>query len=444
MSKQRNDPDSLDRRRLMQGGAALAADLWLPPVFAQGSFDWKKFKGEKIEVYLVKSPRADLLTKYQKEFEDMTGITVGFEAPPEQQQRQKQVIDFTSGKPGFDVTSTAWHVQKRLFAKGKWLEDLRPMIADPTLTSPDFDMPDFLKAGMTYSTQADGRIDSLPLNIDYFMLYWNKQLFADKGLKEPQTYDEMVAAAKAIHDPKNGVYGFVNRGLKNANVVTWTALLLGWDQLTYDPKQQKLLTDTPDAIAAAALFKQLNTEFAPPGVIGFNWMESLSAFSQGKVGMWIDGVGWAPPLEDPTKSKIVGKVGYGVMPRGPKARKAAVYGDGIGVASTSKKKGPAWFYVQWASGKVIQARMLGEGMGSGVRQSSYQSKDIKANREWINCMVESAKIGVPGLPEIIPVTEFRDVFGIALTNMFAGADPATELKKATIEFQPILDKSEKT
>ena len=43
----------------------------------------------------------------------------------------------------------------------------------------------------------------------------------------------------------------------------------------------------------------------------------------------------------------------------------------------------------------------------------------------------------------MPVTEFRDVFGVALTNMIDGADPATELKKATDEFQPVLAKSEK-
>ena len=48
----------------------------------------------------------------------------------------------------------------------------------------------------------------------------------------------------------------------------------------------------------------------------------------------------------------------------------------------------------------------------------------------------------PGLPEIIPVTEFRDVFGIALTNMIGGADPAEELAKATAEFMPIYEKSE--
>ena len=85
------------RRRLLQAGAAAAALGAIPGAgqiasYAQGTFDWKKFKGEKIEVFLVKSPRGDLLTKYHKEFEDMTGITVGSEMIPEQQQRQTAVI----------------------------------------------------------------------------------------------------------------------------------------------------------------------------------------------------------------------------------------------------------------------------------------------------------------------------------------------------------------
>ena len=58
-------------------------------------------------------------------------------------------------------------------------------------------------------------------------------------------------------------------------------------------------------------------------------------------------------------------------------------------------------------------------------------------------MLATVKIAQPGLPIIVPVTEFRDTFGIALTNMINGADPAAELKKATAEFQPVLDKSEK-
>ena len=44
----------------------------------------------------------------------------------------------------------------------------------------------------------------------------------------------------------------------------------------------------------------------------------------------------------------------------------------------------------------------------------------------------------------MPVTEFRDEIGIALTNMIQGADVATELKKATDRFTPVLAKSLKT
>jgi multiple sugar transport system substrate-binding protein len=44
---------------------------------------------------------------------------------------------------------------------------------------------------------------------------------------------------------------------------------------------------------------------------------------------------------------------------------------------------------------------------------------------------------------IVPVTEFRDIFGVALTNMIGGADPRAELKKATELFKPVLEKSEK-
>ena len=56
-------------------------------------------------------------------------------------------------------------------------------------------------------------------------------------------------------------------------------------------------------------YQRLMTKSAPRGVTGFNWAECQSAFLQGKVGMWLDGVGFAPPLENPQKSRVVGKVG---------------------------------------------------------------------------------------------------------------------------------------
>ncbi|MET0683555.1 MAG: sugar ABC transporter substrate-binding protein [Casimicrobiaceae bacterium] len=441
----------IQRRRLLQAGLGAAALGAIPgagqlAVHAQGAFDWKRFKGEKIEVFLVKSPRGDLLTKYHKEFEDLTGITVGSEMIPEQQQRQKAVIEFNSGNTSFDVIAISYHVQKRLFGKNKWLEDVRPMMADKTLADPNLDFADFAKGGLAYATQADGRIDSLPLNLDPWVVYYNRELFEAKGIAYPKTFAEMLDAAARINDPTKGVSGFVGRGLKNANVPVWSSFLLGYGGAFIDAKG-KLMTDTAEAVDAAKMYQTLLGKYGPQGVAGFNWNEAQSLFVQGKAAMWLDGIGFAQPLEDPTKSRIVGKVGYGVMPAGPKAQVSALFGDGEGISTFSKKKGPSWFYLQWASNKANQTRVLQAAAGAPVRNSAYaaaqSSADFKAPKEWVECMLTSARIAQPGLPVIAPVTEFRDVFGIALTNMINGADAAAELKKATAEFQPILDKSEK-
>jgi len=446
----RQTADAL-RRRLLKAGAGAAALGALPGAMltarAQAPFDWKRFKGQKIEILLVKSPRGDLLTKYHKEFEDLTGIEVGSEMVPEQQQRQKAVIEFNSGNPSFDVIALSYHVQKRQFAKNNWLTDLRPYINDKSMAAPDLDFGDFAKGGLNYAVEADGRVMSLPFNLDPWVVYWNKELFAAKGVGYPKGFAEMIEAAVKLNDSAKGVAGFVGRGLKNANVPVWTSFLLGYGGAFIDAKG-KLLTDSPEAIEAAKMYQTLLAKAGPQGVAGFNWNEAQSLFLQGKAAMWLDGIGFAQPLEDPTKSRIVGKVGYGVMPPGPKAQVSALFGDGEGVSTYSRKKGPAWFYIQWASNKANQTRMLQAAAGAPVRNSAYAaaqaSSDFKAPKEWVECMLKSAAIAQPGLPIISPVTEFRDVFGVALTNMINGADPAAELRRATAEFQPVLDKSEKS
>jgi multiple sugar transport system substrate-binding protein len=446
----RDHPDSL-RRRLLQAGVGAAALGAVPvtgitSVSAQTSFDWKRFKGEKIEVFHVKSPRGDLLTRNHKEFEDLTGITVESESIPEQQQRQKAVIEFSSGNTSFDVIEFAYHVQKRLLGKSNWLVDIRPLVADKSLTGPGFDLANFSKGGMAWATQPDGRIDSVPFNLDPWVLYYNKELFDAKSIAYPRNFAEIVDAAAKLNDPAKGVSGFVARGLKNANVPVWSSFLVG-NGGNFVDRSGKLMTDSAEAIEAARMYQTLLSKYGPTGVSGFNWNESQSLFAQGRAAMWLDGIGFAQPLEDPTKSRIVGKVGYGVMPPGPKQQVSAMFANGHGISAFSKRKQASWLYVQWTAGKANQARLLQAAAGAPVLSSTYADPEaltgLKVPKAWVDCMEGSARISQPGLPVIVPVTEFRDVFGIALTNMINGADPSVEMKKATMEFQPILDKSEK-
>ena len=449
MTTRKENRRGLSRRAALRAGAGLlAAPAIMKVATAQtsGAFNWRRFAGQSIEVSLTLGPRANVLRAHEKEFTELTGIKVGSEAVPEQQHRQQVVIQFNSGNPQFDVLSVSWHVQKRLIGRAKWLIDMKPMLADGQLTAPDYDFPDFTPGGLRWATQGDGRMDTLPLNIDPWMIYYNKELFAAKGLAFPKTFEEIVMAAEKLTDKASGQFGWVSRGLKNANVPVWTSFMLGHDVDPVDPKTVKLQTTSDGAIAAAELYKKLNRDYAPPGTVGFNWNEAQTSFSQGKIGMWIDGIGFAPPLEDPTKSRIVGKVGYGVMPQGPKARHSATFGDGIGVAAGSKKKEAAYLYCQWATSKLMCNRLLQSGGGSPCRASPYKSPEViaglKLPRDWLSCLEASAAIGRPGLPEIVPVTEFRDVFGVGLTNTIGGADARAEMQKATEAFTPVLAKSE--
>jgi multiple sugar transport system substrate-binding protein len=435
--------------KIGSGTAAIAligAPAILKRARAQSQFDWKRFDGQTLEVFLSKNPRADLLQQHEAEFEELTGIRVGSEQVPEQQHRQKQVIEFTSGNTSFDVTITSYHVQKRLFAKGMWLEDLRPYLDNPELTPPDYDFADFSEGSVAYARQADGRLDTLPFNIDPWIVYWNQELFAAKGLGYPDTFDGMLDAARELNDPANGVFGVVSRGLKNANAPVWTGFQLGWDQESVGPNGE-LQTMTPEAIAAAELYRDLNAQYAPPGVVGFNWNECQTSFMQGTVGMWIDGIGFAKPLEDAATSKVAGKVGYGIFPAGPAARHSPLFGSGLGVSAYTRKKEAAYLYCVWATNKLNQARMLQAGAGAPCRDSVYSDPQVQESlsfpEEWAESVVESARIARAGLPVIIPVTEFRDIFGVALTNMITGSDPAEELARATEQFRPILERSER-
>ena len=433
------------RRGFMAGTAALGAASLLGVRTASAAVDWKRFSGTTLEVNLIKSPRSETILKYLSEFEALTGIKVNAEATPEQQQRQKTTIELSSGKPSFDVVHLSYHVQKRQFEKGGWLADISGFMKDPSLTDASLTESDFAEAGLKFAKDSAGVMRSLPFSVDYWIVYWNKALFDKKGLAYPETFDDMVKAAEALTDKSTNTYGFVARGLKNANAPVWTTFMLGHGTTPLSA-DGKLQTESQGAVDAAKLYQRLMTKSAPPGVSGFNWAEAQSAFLQGKIGMWLDGVGFAPPIENPEKSRVVGQVGYGVMPKGPNAQAAATTGDGIGVTAASQKKEAAYLFCQWAISHDMGARLLQAGAGVPFRQSILEDQKVREGVKmpgaWLDAVAGSAKVSQLALPVIIPVTEFRDIYGVALTNMIGGADPAAELKTATAQFEPVLARSE--
>ena len=63
-------------------------------------------------------------------------------------------------------------------------------------------------------------------------------------------------------------------------------------------------------------------------------------------------------------------------------------------------------------------------------------------QDWYDAYLESLKIGRPGLPEIVGVTEYRDIIGVAIQRAIEGAPSAQVLADAHREFQELLNKTE--
>ena len=242
-------------RLTRRAAIASAAAATIPIPAAWAGVDYKKFAGSKIEANLIKGPRGDLLQKHEKEFTALTGIEVNSEVIPEQQQRQKIVIELSSGKPSFDVVHVSFHVQKRLFERAKWLASVQPFMSNPALTEDDHKVDDYSAAGQTYA-KVDGGFNALPWSVDYFMMYWNKELFAAKGVQYPTNFDDLIKTAEKLTDPAAGTFGFVGRGLRNANLPLYMSFLLGFGKDAIDEKGN-LIIDGPEAVEAAKIYKHL-------------------------------------------------------------------------------------------------------------------------------------------------------------------------------------------
>ena len=106
------------------------------------------FKGEQIEVLQSRARAPTSCSSHETEFKELTGIEVGSEQVPEQQQRQKAVIEFTSGSPSFDVTDVSCTCRSACSARASGSRTCGPISTTPSLTAPDFDFADFSKAGL--------------------------------------------------------------------------------------------------------------------------------------------------------------------------------------------------------------------------------------------------------------------------------------------------------
>lgn len=414
------------------------------PTLAQDTFNWKRFAGQTINVALAKQPWSDFIGPKIPEFEKLTGIKVKLEVLPEDQNRQKLAIAFSSGRGNIDVFGSQRHQEGAKYFAAKWYEPLKPYLSNPKLTAPDFEYTDFAPQALNDVT-IDGEVIGIPLYSELQVLVYRKDLLKQAGLQVPQTLDELEAAAKKLTDKSKGQYGICLRGKGAATTTIYSGILHSMGGSWVDAKGEPAFT-TPEAIKAFDYYGRLAREYGPPGATNYHWLQCQSLVAGGNAAFWTDSNIFFAPLLDPKKSPVADKFGFAVLPAGAAGRKPAGGGWFLSINAKSSNKEAAWYFIQWATSKenALKAQLAAIPTGRISAWASEEFRKTDRAPELTKATLDSLKLaGTPSWgPPFVAVGEIRDVLGSVVVVAIEGGDTKAAAQKATEQIKIIRSKTE--
>ncbi len=410
----------------------------------------KPYEGQTVHVLLEDTPWHRNIEKTVGKFKEQTGINVVLEFLPEVQEREKVNLDLSSQAGTYDVFLTdEMYIQK--FVKLGVLEPLDPYIKDPKYTKEgELHLEDYEKGIIGLATY-DGVLYAIPWRAAATIFMYRKDLFTKYNVKVPDTFDEMMAAAKTIHeglaaDGVKDVYAVTERGLRGEglNVYIWAGSFFpAWGGKWFDDKGKPLL-DSPEAIAAAAFYGEILKKYGPPGTPAMSWDDCWKFFQDGKAAMWIDSAVLGAFVADPAQSPVADKVGFAPVPKGPAGtRHGALYEPAYIMAKAAKNKGAAWEFIKFATSRP---QMLSDAVDAGnfeiasrwaVEQPEFAKKFPYP--ELISAYLEMRKVAVEERPLIIKWPEVGDIVGEVLQRIIAGEITAEKgMKEANTRIAEVL------
>ncbi|QFI69831.1 ABC transporter substrate-binding protein [Sinorhizobium alkalisoli] len=166
-------------------------------------------------------------------------------------------------------------------SRGAFL-DLTGMIAASSVVKPENYFP-----GPLASVTWEGKLYGIPKATNTIALYYNKDMFKAKGLdpeKPPQTWDELVDAARKLTDPAANVYGLAFSAKANEE---GTFQFLPWAQMAgggYDN------INAEGVVKALDIWKTIIDEkLASPDSLTRGQWDSTGTFNSGNAAMAISG-----------------------------------------------------------------------------------------------------------------------------------------------------------
>ena len=406
-------------------------------------FDWRQFEGSEIRFLMNNHPFTDFIQPLVSEFEELTGISVTMETFPEDQFRQRRLLEASSGANTLDGYMIMPGQVGAQYLGAGWVRYINDFVDDSSLTNPDLALDDFFEGAIS-TFEGDEGLFGLPLQIEASLLYYRTDLLEAAGLDgPPTTMEELSSYAETLN--QDGVAGFAMRG-GGASATSQIVNLL------YSFGGQWLNEDGTSALnsegsqEALSYYADLLSNYGPPGVTNMSWPEVTSLFAQGQAAMMFDANVFRSIMEDPEQAieEVRNTVQYAPLPEGPAGSVPAVLVWGLSVNQASENPEAAWYFIQWALSQEKQLEALLSGVPA-ARESAWQNAEFQetAPASWIEASQTSFDNGQPDWnPPVVPVPEVRDAYGQAIVAALQGQDVGPALEQANEQINGILEREQ--
>ena len=338
-----------------------------------------------------------LLSDFNEKHPD---IEVEFVTLEENILRQRVTTDIATGGGQYDVLTIGTY-EVPIWAKQDWLEPLDDL-------GDEYDTEDLMPA-IRSALSVDGTLYAAPFYAESAMLMYRTDLAEEAGVEIPEnpTWSDVKAAAEAMTDKENGVYGICLRGKpgwgENMAFVTAMANSYGarWFDMDWNPQ-----FDSPEWQEAVSDYLEMMENYGPPGAAANGFNENLSLFQQGKCGLWADATSAGQFVTNPDESQVADNVAFTVFPskEGVENKGNWLWAWSLAIPKSSDSIDAAKTFIKWATDKdYTQLVAENEGWRSvppGTRTSLYENPEYTDAAAFADMTLNAMKAATPETPSV--------------------------------------------
>jgi multiple sugar transport system substrate-binding protein len=412
-------------------------------VFALLLVDCQAKRGSEktLTIAINSGVEGDALRQAANDYEQQTGVHINIAEFPYANLFEKELIDLNSRTGAYDLImlDDPWFPK---FASLNVLTDFGPLLQRKGKTAPE---DDFVPASIALcrSPYQTGALYALPYVGNSQLFFYRRDLLQKYNLKPPETWDDVLAAAKIISEqetngaPSGGkVYGYVMRAAQgNAAVADFMPIFWAFGGEMFDAAGQPVV-NSAEGIAALKFMIELG-KYSPPGYASFNADEVGAHLLQGTAAMSINWPAWISSFSDASKSRVVGRMEFGQMPGAKKPGQAEIGNWMIAIPRDAKNPDAAMDFLLWATSAEQMKRSAQRG-NPPTRRSVFNDPELQATFPSYLAQLQSLESSRPR-PRTPLWNEIENAFGIYLSKANSGELSAEDaMNQANAELKKIV------